>query len=163
VAGVVAGVVAGLVALLAGGASLRGLPRLTLANTGMRIDHSATTVLLALLAAGGAAVLAYALRARPLRLGASLLAAAFLLVALDLWAYRIDIDDRGLSARLPLSSRHLEWRDVTKVDAEADHLTLLSQKGESLSVTTRALSPEQRASLERAIARRLRDAPPAAK
>jgi hypothetical protein len=153
----------GAAVLLAGFGSVRALPRLTLANTGMRIDYPPSALLLALVAAAGAASVAYVLAARPLRVGAALVAAAFLLFALDRGSFRIEIDDAGVAVRRPLSSRRLAWREVTKVESGADSLTLVSGSGSPLILAAGSLTPEQRASLERAITRRLRDAPAASK
>jgi hypothetical protein len=148
-------------ALVAGFGALRALPRLTLANAGIRLDYPASALWLGLLAAAGAASVAFILAARPLRIGAAIAAAALLLVAVDRAAFRIDLDDVGLRLRRPLSSARVEWRDVTKVDSGAEVVTLATRSGSSVMLEVGSLTSEQRASLDRAIARRLRggDAP----
>jgi hypothetical protein len=149
-----AGAASALLALV----SWRALPRLTLSNAGIRVDHSLAAPLFALLAAAGAATLAYTLRQRALRGVAALAAAALLLFGLDRAAFRIEADDSGLAVRGLTGARRAPWREVTEVRSEQQGLTIVSRDRPALRMGTGSLSPEQRASLERTIARRLRDA-----
>ena len=64
----------------------------------------------------------------------------------------------GLSLRDLRGSRRLAWRDVTRVEPEAHSLSLQGRGGERVDIDTSGFAAEQRASLERTVARRVREA-----
>ena len=55
-------------------------------------------------------------------------------------------------------SRRLAWRAVTRVEPEAHALLLQGRGDESVDIETSGFTAEQRASLERTVARRVREA-----
>jgi hypothetical protein len=56
------------------------------------------------------------------------------------------------------SSEHLSWKGVTKVTAAASSLVLARDTASALTIETGVLTPQQRDTLERSVARRLREA-----
>jgi hypothetical protein len=147
-------------AAIAGGAwlSWRGAPRLTLTNTGLQFANPAALPLYALVAVAGALVLLAALRRPRFRALAALGAALLLAYAAQLWRFEVVVGPDALSIRGLLTRESVAWAAVRRVDAEGGFLTLEGSGGERVSVATGRLPPEQRASLERAVARQIASA-----
>jgi PH (Pleckstrin Homology) domain-containing protein len=149
----------GAVALAASGALgilSAGPPRFTLRNTAIVIDYPATR--------GSAALgcaLAFALFAltwaRP-GLGRMMLLAALLPagVAWHLLLYRLEAAQAGLTSRGGFGSTLLSWNAVRSVRLGSSAV-VVEGEGATIRVDTADFSPEQRAALERAIARRVRE------
>ena len=144
------------VVLLAGLLLAFGPPRAVWLNAGLRIEYAWPRATAALAAAAGAAALAALARARVPRLLAGALALAAALAGAGLLTYRLEAIDAGLVERRLLGTARLAWADVASVEPEPDAL-VVSGGGVRLRIDTARLTPEQRASLERTIARRVRE------
>ena len=83
---------------------------------------------------------------------------AFLGLAAARAAFQVEVGRDRLAVRGLTGSREIPWADVTRVDTNPVELKLESRGRPSLRLAMGALSPEQRASLERAIARHVSEA-----
>jgi len=110
-----------------------------------------------LVAAGGALGLCILARPRPLRLLAAALSIVLGLVGAGLLLYRLEALAEGLVERRLLGTVRLAWSEVTAVQTQPEAL-LVSGAATRVRIDTQQLSPDQRASLERTIARRVREA-----
>ncbi len=153
-----ASALAGLAVVLLGLWGVWGAPRLTLSNTGIGIDYPTLRTLAVLAAAASAAGLAFVLPRRALGVAAVAAAAALFIFGLHRLAYRLEVGPGGLSLRDLRGSRRLAWRDVTRVEPEAHWLALRAKGGEDVDIDTSGFTPQQRASLERTVARHVREA-----
>jgi hypothetical protein len=146
------------IATLVGGLLLAiGPLRAVWLNAGLRIDYPWPRGASALVAAGGAAGLAVLARPRALRLLAAALSVVLGLVGAGLLLYRLEALDEGLVERRLLGTVRLAWSDVTAVQTEPEAL-LVAGAATRVRIDTTQLSPDQRAGLERTIARRVREA-----
>jgi hypothetical protein len=147
------------VALIAIGAFLStGPPRLVLLNASLRLQYPWTRGFGALLAGAGALVLATVVSKLALRLIAGVAAIAAFMVALHLFRYRLEATAAGLVSRGALGTTAIGWREIKSVERGPD-LLLVSGPGEArIRVDTTDFDPEQRASLERTIARHVAEA-----
>jgi hypothetical protein len=134
-----------------------GPPRLTLVNAGLRIDHPASQGLGRLLAAAGLGLSAYAVGHR---WGRALLAAAAAAAAasgVGRLAYRVDAGGEDVALRDWTGTTRLAWSAVVRVD-DGPRLILIWGPGDSqVRLETGAFTAEQRAVLDRTIARRVRE------
>jgi len=144
--------------LLAAGLALGGAPRMTLVNAGLRVDHAWPHGIAALGISAGLAVLAWAAPLRPLRWAAAVAAAAAAVFALGRVVHRLDAGNAGVVDRGLLGTTRLGWREVRRVDAGPDLILLWGPGEAQVRIETTGLSPEQRAILERTIARHVREA-----
>jgi hypothetical protein len=130
-------------------------PRLTLLNAALRIDYG--------WAVGGAA------------LGAALLLGAAAALAPPRWAtvglvaaaaviagvgsarlrYRLEIQPDGLNSRELTGSTLVPWGEVTHVDRGTEALVIWGRGETQIRVDTASFEGDQRAALERALARRI--------
>jgi hypothetical protein len=149
---------AGLAALLLGLWGAWGAPRLTLSNAGIGIDYPAVRTVALFAAAAVAAGLAFVLPRRVTGVAALVVVTGFSILGLHRLAYRLLVGPAGLSVRDLRGSRRLAWRDVTKADPEAHVLLLEGRGGERVSIETSGFTAQQRATLERAVARHVREA-----
>ena len=149
---------AGAVALLLGLWGALGSPRLTLSNTGLGIDYPILRTLALLAAAAAVAGLAFFLPRRALGVAALVAVTGFSILGLHRLAYRLEVGPVGLSVRDLRGSRRLAWHGVTQVEPEAHSLLLRGRGGERVDIDTSGFTAEQRASLERTVARRVREA-----
>ena len=146
------------IATLAGGLLLAWGPlRAVWLNAGLRIDYPWPRGASALVAAGGALGLCVLARPRPLRLLAAALSVVLGLVGAGLLLYRLEALAEGLVERRPLGTVGLAWSEVTAVQTEPEAL-LVAGAATRVRIDTTQLSPDERASLERTIARRVREA-----
>ena len=148
---------AGLAALLLGVWGAAGAPRLTLSNTGLAIDYPTLRTLANLAAAAVTAGLAFVLKRRVLGVAALVVVTGLSVLGLHRLGYRLEVGPAGLSVRDLRGSRRLGWRDVTEVEPEAHSLLLRGRGGERIDIDTSGFTAEQRASLERTVARRVRE------
>jgi hypothetical protein len=132
-----------------------GPPRLTLLNAALRIDHPLQHGLGALLVCAGLVVLVVLVGRPWARFGLGALAAAALFVAADRLGYALEIDDAGLAASSLLGRSVVSWREVSRVETGAAAVVVWGGPERQIRVDTSAFRPEQRATLERAIARRV--------
>lgn len=152
----------GLAALIAGVVLSVDTPELTLHNTGIRIEYGIRPVAGTLLAGAGTALLAATARRLALRILWGALAVFLLGVCAEVLRYRVDADGEGLSSQGMLSSTRIPWAAVTQVERGRDVLVVWGGEERQIRVATSDFRPEQRASLERTIARRVRESAPKA-
>jgi hypothetical protein len=145
-----------LVLAVAAAAASMGAPRLTLLNTDVHVAYPwyrSGAALASAAAAAGAAALLRRFWARAL---ACLFAVATVLAAAHLARYRVRAGDEGLEARTLLGATRLAWHAVARVDTAPGLLLLTGTDGRKLRVDTTDFRAEDRATLDRTIARRLR-------
>ena len=145
------------VVLLAGVVLTWGPPRAVWLNAGLRIEYPWPRSAAAFAAALGAAAVAFLTPRRSLRTVATALAAAVACVGAGLLLYRLEALDQGLVERRLLGTARLAWSDVASVQPEAEAL-VISGAGTRMRIDTAPFTPDQKAGLERTIARRVREA-----
>jgi len=150
----------GAIVFVAGAYASQGPPRLTLLNAGLRVQHSWLHPLGALAAAAGAVLLAVASPPRWARMIFYGLSAFSVLVAIHLALYRVDADQGGLASRGLLGRTRIPWGEVAGVDGDAGLVVVTGKDQRKIKVDTADFRPEQRATLDRTIARRVRESSP---
>jgi len=134
-----------------------GPPRLVWLNAGLEIAHEWTHGAAAVLAAAAAAGMSAALRNRAAQVVAVVSAAALGVFAAQRITYRVDAVQDAISLRTILGTTRIAWSDVTRMDAAPTHLTAVSTTG-AIRIGTAGLSADEKAALERTVARRMREA-----
>lgn len=152
-------IVLGAIVFVAGAYASQGPPRLTLLNAGLSVQHGWSHPAGALAAAAGAVLLAAASPQRWARVLFHALSALSILVALHLALYRVDADQGGLASRGLLGRTRIPWGEVEGVDGDAGLVVVKGKDQRTISVDTADFRPEQRATLDRTIARRVRESP----
>jgi len=147
----------GAVIFVAGAYASQGPPRLTLLNAGLSVQHPWRHPVGAVIAAAGATLLAAASPRRWAHLIFHALAALSLVVAVHLAAYRVDADAAALSSRGLLGRTRIPWGAVSGVDGDAGLVVVTGKDQNKIRVDTTDFRPEQRATLDRTIARRVRE------
>jgi hypothetical protein len=145
-----------LLAIAAGAWLSMGTPRLTLMNNGLRVVYPWPAAAGAVLAAVGAAALALAVRLLWIRVVAALLAVGSLWVGLHLLRYRVEADGQGIRARGLLGERRLAWPTLTRVETPPGLVVVIAGE-DFLELDVTDYRPEDRATLARAIARRVQE------
>jgi hypothetical protein len=130
-------------------------PRLTLLNAALRVDYGwmvGAAALAAALLLAAAAVLA-----PPRWLKVALVIGVLSLAALGgaRLRYRLEVQPDGLSSRGLTGSTVLAWAEVTHVDRGTEALIVWGRGDEQIRIDTASFEGGQRASLERALARRI--------
>jgi hypothetical protein len=151
---------AGVPALLAGGWFSLGAPHLTLLNSGLRIDYPWPSAAGALTAIAGAAILAAAFERGRLRMACAALGLLLTLRASQVLLYRLETNEGGIAARSLGGVVAIPWHEVTRVQSGADDVLILGAGDAQVRVRTRGFAAGQRASLDRTIARKVREAAP---
>ena len=149
------------VAVLAAAAWLVRAPmRITLVNTTLRIDDPWTRAAAFALAGLGLAALAAALPARRWLRGL-LVACAVLTfgVAAATAATWLEARPEVLTARRWFFLTTIPWNEVSRVDSWRDAVVVWSASGARVVIDARRLDAQQRAVLERTIARHVREGP----
>lgn len=147
----------GVVLVVGGGFLSVGPPELVLLNTSLVLRYPWIRGAGALAAMLGVLTGAGAIGSLGLRLLCGALAVAPLLVSLHLFRYRLEATDAGLVSRGVLGSTAIGWKEVQNVEKGTD-LLLVSGPGDArIRVDTTDFEPEQRASLERTISRRVKE------
>jgi hypothetical protein len=95
---------------------------------------------------------------RWLRLLGALACLGFAIFGLDRLLYRLEAGPEALSSRGLLGLRVIPWREVDQVQTGPDTVAVAGRGGVRIQVRTSGFGPDQRASLERTIARRVREA-----
>jgi hypothetical protein len=149
--------VPGLVAIAVGTLAF-GAPRGVWQNDGFHAAHSPTQWVFAVIAAAGASVLALTLRSTRARVPAFLVAAAFSAYALVLGLWQLDVTADRVSLRTLWGTRVVQWAEVARLDTERARVVVWPRAGQPLVIDTAVLTPTDRAPLERAVARRVREA-----
>jgi Bacterial PH domain len=134
-----------------------GAPRLVLVNAGLQVEYPPARGWAAMVAAVGLAVVALVVRPLALRLVASVAALGVVLVGLHLLLYRLEATASGLVSRGVLGTTAIAWRDIVALDRGGDLLLLTGKNDEVIRVDTTDFQPEQRASLQRTIARHVQE------
>jgi hypothetical protein len=130
---------------------------MTLLNSAVRVDYPAPRGAFALMAAGGLGLLAGSQARRALR--AALLATAVIAAGTGahLLLYRVEAGSQDLVVQGMLGSRRVAWRQVSSFKLHGDKLLIEAADGRTLTIATGGFQPEQRATLERTLARRLEE------
>lgn len=153
-------IVAGAILFVVGAYQSQGPPRLTVLNTGLSVTHGLRHPAGALMAAVGAVLLAKGATRRGPRVFLMALATLSLLVSIHLAAYRVDADHAGMASRTLLRWIRIPWGEVTGVDGDAGLVVVTGKDQNKIRVDTTDFRPDQRATLDRTIARRVRESSP---
>ena len=147
------------VACAAAAAVLAQAPmRITLANAALRIDDQWMRAAAGVLAAVAALAVAAALP--PRRLHRALLAgcaAVLLLAGANAATASLEAGPDALAVRRWFVRTAIPWSEVSRVDARHDGVTVWAASGAAADFDARRLSGEQRAMLDRTLARRVRE------
>jgi hypothetical protein len=146
-----------LAAVLGGALLSVGAPQLTVLNAGLNVAYPWPRGAGALLAALGAACLTLTLRRAWGRVLMALLAVMSLFASLHLFRYRVQTDAEGLSARGAWGTRRLPWGALSEVVNGPGVMELRAGK-QRLLLDLADYRPEDRATLDRIVARRVREA-----
>ena len=130
-------------------------PRLTLLNAALRVDYGWVVGAAALAAAVLLAASAVLAPRRWLRATAVVAALVAGTVGGTRLRYRLEVQPDGLSARGLTGSTILPWGDVTHVDRGTEALVVWGRGDAQIRVDTANFQGDQRAALERALARRI--------
>jgi hypothetical protein len=152
--------IAGAGAAAAGAVFAFGAPRLTLVNAGLRIEYPHTQAAAAAVMAAGAALIAFGLRPRWARAAGLVLAVAAVAVAAQRISYRLELDGRGVVSRQWGDETAVAWSDVSRIESGAARIVVWGGNDRRLAVDTSSFRPDQRAALDRAIARRVMEKRP---
>ena len=142
---------------LAGAALSVGAPRITLLNAALRIEYPWPRSAGALLAAIGVAILASLVRRVTLRRIGFVLALGPLLIAGHLLLWRLEIAASSLSFRGLFGTTSLAWPEVASIDLLAGAILVESRGGDKVSIDTTDFAADQRASVERTLARHVKE------
>jgi len=82
-------------------------------------------------------------------------------VAIHLSVYRVDADQAGLASRGLFGRTRIPWGEVAGVDGDAGQVVVTGKAQNKIRVDTADFRPDQRATLDRTIARRVRETPSA--
>jgi hypothetical protein len=130
-------------------------PRLTLLNAALRIDYGWVVGAAAL---GAALLLAAAAAVAPRRwVRAALVLSAVTAAGVGgaRLRYRLEIQPDGLNSRELTGSTLVPWGEVTHVDRGTEALVIWGHGETQIRVDTASFEGDQRAALERALARRI--------
>ena len=130
-------------------------PRLTLLNAALRIDYGWMVGAAAL---GAALLLAAAAALAPRSWAkAGLVAGAVVIAGVGgaRLRYRLEIQPDGLNSREITGSTLVPWGEVTHVDRGTEALVVWGRGDTQIRVDTASFEGDQRAALERALARRI--------
>lgn len=135
----------------------RGPLRLTWTNEGVSAAFPWHTLALAAVAALGV-VPALVLVSRPAgRLILGLAALGLAARAGDRAAYHLEAAATGLSQRTLLGSSALDWSQVSQVAGSARAILVRDKAGAVIEIPVSLVRPEDRATLERTLSRRIRE------
>jgi len=130
-------------------------PRLTLLNAALRIDYGwvvGTAALAAALLLAAAAALVPRPWARAVLVVGAVAVAG---VGSARLRYRLDIEPGGLNSRELTGTTLVPWGEVTHVDRGTEALVVWGRGDAQIRVDTASFEGDQRAALERALARRI--------
>jgi Bacterial PH domain len=144
---------------VAGAVLSMGAPRLTLLNADLHIAYPWPRPAAALVCAAAAAALAGVLRLTWARVLVGAFALAATLAGVHLLLYRVRAGDEGVESRSLLGTERLSWMAIAQVETGPGLLLLTGSGGQRLRVDTTDYRAEDRATLDRTIARRLRNDP----
>ena len=142
----------------AGAIASMGSPRLTLTNAGLIVEYPWFRGLGAIVAAAGAALAFLSVEGRWKRAVALAFAAVAVGVGAHLLAYRLEADADGISFRGLGGRRVIAWPVVSRVEGGPGGIVVAGADDNRIELDTTDFRPDQRASVERTIARRVKDA-----
>lgn len=151
----------GLAALVAGELCASGPPRLTLLNSAIQVHYPWTQGAAGVGAAVGAAFVAAAAARRWLRVTSGVVAALLLIASLERLLYRLEANDRALVSRGLLGKTVVPWWEVGRVETGPAVIVVWGQGESQVRINTSDFAPDQRATLERTVSRRVRENSPA--
>jgi hypothetical protein len=149
---------AGVVAVLASAPFLGAAPRVVFTNEGLVIDHPGRQAGAAAGLAGGLLLLGLGLRPRFVRFALLGAAGGGIALAGQLGVSRLAAGKDGLESRGLLSRERIGWGEVVGVDTGPAAILVRGPSQRAIRIESRAMSPQDRAMLERMIARRVREA-----
>ena len=152
--------VLGAAVFIAGAYASQGPPVLTLINTGLAVHHPWRHPTGAGIAAAGAILLAFASPRRWAQILFGALAVLSVVVGIHLVAYRVDADQSGLASRGLFGGTRIPWPDVNGVDGDAVQVVVTGKDQRKIRIDTTDFRPDQRATLDRTVARRVRESSP---
>jgi hypothetical protein len=133
-------------------------PRYTLLNASLRVDYPWSTTLAAC-ATSVAVAAAAALVSRKLLRGALLIVAALAgLFAAGRARYRLEADNGALRLRELTGGTVLPWREVNRIDRGPAVIVVWGKGEAQVRIDTSGFREDQRATLDRSIARRVAEA-----
>lgn len=141
----------------------RGEPHFSWQNTTLFVAYSAARWL-GLLAIGlGAGLAAWAVPRRILRLVLGAAAVAALILAASRRAYRLEADSVALVQRGLFGTDRVTWREVGHVESGPAVIVVWGGEDQQVRIRTGDVSVDDRAILDRTIARRVREGRPESK
>lgn len=154
------GALAAVAVLVAAAWLIRAPMRITLVNTTLRIDDPWTRAASFALAGFGLVALAAALPARRTMRGLLVACAVFTFgVAAATASTWLEARPEVLTARRWFLLTTIPWNEVSRVDSWRDAVVVWSASGARVAIDARRLDAQQRAVLERTIARHVREGP----
>jgi Bacterial PH domain len=150
-------VAAALVLFLAGAYFTFGPPRFTLANAGLVLDYPWQRSAAGAAAALGAGLGAWLAQRALLRVVGTALAVLAALLAAHLLAFRVEAGPDALAARGLFGTTRIAWTAVSSVSLLPTAIEVREGEAGAITIDTGAFSPDQRASLERTVARHVRE------
>lgn len=134
-----------------------GPPRITLLNASLVVEYPWPRGAAAVACALGVALAGAVLTRRALRRLAFVLAMGPLLVGGHLLAYRLEASGAALASRGILGTTTIAWREVREVEQSSADLLVRGLGSARIRIDTTDFGPEQRATLERTVARHVRE------
>ena len=131
-------------------------PRFVWLNSGVHIAHLWPVWAAAVLAGLGAGLAAWSLRGMARKAGLAL-AVLSLASALHLALYDVGAENAGLSERGLFGTTTLAWKDVSRVDSGTRWIFVWGKDESRVRVDAASFNPEDRARLDRTIARRVKE------
>ena len=153
-----AAAVAALLALAAA-VLVRAPMRITLVNATLRIDDHWMRAAGIALAAAAAVAACFAFPRRPHRAVLASAAAVLLVLAASAATAWLEARPDALAAGRYFTRTTVPWTEVSRVEARQDGITVWAASGSAIDFDARRLSGEQRAVLDRTLARRVREGP----
>ena len=151
---------AGAAGLVAGAWLSTGEPRFAWHNTTLVVDYARTRWLSALAAALGACLAAWTAPRWWIRLALLGVAAAAAGIGLHRGLYRLEADSVSLVQRGIFGTDRVAWKDVSRVESGPAVAVVWGAPDRQVRIRTGDLLAEDRAILDRTVARRVREANP---
>jgi len=134
-----------------------GPPRITLLNAALRIEYPWSRGAGAFVAAIGLMLLAALMTRLSLRRIGFVLALGPLLIAGHLLLWKLEIAASSLSFRGLFGTTTVTWPEVASIDLLAGAILVQSRSGAHVQIDTTDFAAEQRASVERTLARHVKE------
>lgn len=148
-------------ALLGVAATFVTVPRLTLLNEGIRLRYPWPAVAATALTVVALAALAALLRPLPARGMAILFALVASAFAVERLTYLVAADAAALTSSGLVERARIAWPEVRQVQGDGRTLRVSGFGENQIVIETAGLRPQDRATLERTVSRRVQEAGPA--